>query len=308
MRTSIVIPTRNRAEMVVEAVTSVLSTQGPCRQVVVVDDGSTDHTREALSRFGNEIVVVDGGGRGKGNARNAGVRRAEGEWIAFLDDDDLFLPEGLEKLENTLAAAPAEVGVVYGRPQYIRTDPSNPLVAQLPEGHGEEGWVFPRLLAGSFMVTGTMLVRRSVVLEVGGMDPTLPYVQDYELWLRISANCRFRHVDADICRVRLHATNSTRNIEEAGRLTEQVKQRHLLSGSCTRYAAARAAEGDSGTRVALAELCLDLARRRWWEGDVTTSRRAHLQAFRLAPQLAITRLGPLWRAWVPIQRPLRTHH
>lgn len=308
MRTSIVIPTRNRAEMVVDAVTSALSAEGPQRQVIVIDDGSTDHTRDALSRFGNAIVVLDGGGRGKSHARNAGVRRADGEWIAFLDDDDLFLPKGLGQLEAAFAAAPEDVGVVYGRPQYIRTDPSNPLVGQLPGGHGAEGWVFPSLLAGSFMVTGTMLVRRAVVLEVGGMDPTLPYVQDYELWLRISAVCRFRHLDADTCRVRLHETNSTRNVEEAGRLTEVVKQRHLLSTGCLRYAAARAAEGDGGVRRTLADLCLDLARRRWWEGDVATSRRAHLQAFRLAPQLAVTGLGPLWRAWIPIQRSLRTHH
>ena len=102
---SVIIPTYNRARSIAEAIDSVLAQTVPAHEIIVVDDGSTDETPAILAAYGDRIIVIRQENCGVSAARNAGIARATGEWIGFLDSDDLWLPERLEVFQRDWRAA-----------------------------------------------------------------------------------------------------------------------------------------------------------------------------------------------------------
>lgn len=184
---SVVIPTRNRAATVERALRSVLAQTALPGEVIVVDDASTDDTASRLQRYAGDRVQVRrlpecGGGS---RARNLGIDAARGDWVAFLDSDDEWRPE---KLERQLARLDAPDGpglsVVYCR-RIMRDHLSGrevPVRSPLREGN-----VFPALLSGWEVSTSQVMVTRAALTQVGGFDPALPGSQDYDLWLRLAA-------------------------------------------------------------------------------------------------------------------------
>lgn len=302
-RTSIIIPTHNRAEMVREAVESALALpDAAAREVIVVNDGSTDHTSKVLSGFGERIRVLDSKHGERSRARNAGLQAARGEFVAFLDDDDVFLPSGLEKLETELSNAGSEVGIVYGRPKYVKVDPETPLAGTMPPQLGASGWILPQLLCNNFLVVGNLVARRELLTQLGGFDAAWPPVEDYHLWVRAAATHQILFKDVESAEIRLHASNSTVALDRSFQKSEGVRETYLLSEACLTQARARKAAGYPSGRPALSAVCLDLARQRWWQGKLEVSRQAFRQAMRLCPWTAATGMGELWRLWVPLSR------
>ncbi len=184
---SVVIPTRNRAAIVERAVLSALAqTARPC-EVVVIDDASTDDTAGRLERYaGDGVRVLRVPERGGGSrARNLGIEAARGDWVAFLDSDDEWRPQ---KLERQLARLEAFDGlglsVVYCRRIAFDhlTGRQFPVPTPLLEGN-----VFAALLSGWEVSTSQVMVSREALTRVGGFDPVLPGSQDYDLWLRLAA-------------------------------------------------------------------------------------------------------------------------
>jgi glycosyltransferase involved in cell wall biosynthesis len=114
----VVVPTYNRVDFVVDAVTSLLTQGVLVPEVIVVDDGSTDDTARALAGFGDSIVYVRQDNAGPSAARNTGVRRAGGELVAFLDSDNLCGPQSLDRRAARLAADP-DIDLVLGRTQVV---------------------------------------------------------------------------------------------------------------------------------------------------------------------------------------------
>lgn len=303
LRTTIVIPTHNRSAMVREAIDSALPfCAGGEREVVVVNDGSTDDTAAVLASYGDRIRVVHVKHGERAQARNTGVEMARGQYVVFLDDDDQFLPGGIPLLEKAAAAAPAEAAVIYGRPRYVKVDPENPLKASLPETAGATGWIYPVLLGINFMQPGAVMVRADAFKQSGGFASEWVPIEDWDLWLRLAARWQVIYVDAEIAEVRLHGGNSIRNIQHAGRVTDRVREHHVLSAECLEYALRHERLGDGTIRKSLAERCMDLACRRWWEGELDIVRRAFYQACRLDRATAFAKLPVIWRAWIPIHR------
>ena len=194
---SVVIPTRDRAERVGEAVASVLAQTRPADEVWVVDDGSTDGTPALLrERFGGAIEVVETPPRGVSAARNEGLRRAGGDWIAFLDSDDLWQPTKLERQLAALADEADDRGQPYRACHcdeiWIRRGRRvNPRRRHRKRG----GWIFHHALPLCVISPSAVVLQRSVLDEIGGFDESYPACEDYELWLRLTSRYPILYLD-----------------------------------------------------------------------------------------------------------------
>jgi len=180
---SVIIPTFNRAKLLVEAVGSVLDQRDVPEEVeiVVVDDGSTDNTTEILASVAGGICCIRQEHSGVSSARNLGIRRSRGEWIAFLDSDDLWLPGKLSAQMEFFSHHPGvllcqteEIWLRNGRrinPRKYHSKPS--------------GYCFPLLLERCLVSPSAVIVHKSLFDLVGLFDESLPACEDYDLWLRI---------------------------------------------------------------------------------------------------------------------------
>lgn len=193
---SVVIPTRDRAGLVGRAIRSVLSQTWSDLELLVIDDGSADATAEVVAGFADSRIqlVSCRPAVGPGAARNEGIRRARGQWVAFLDSDDEWLPEKLEWQVARLEAARPRATVAYCLAQVDDAITARRFVVGLPPHRGD---VLDRLLAGWCpLTTSAFLVDRAALLGVGGFDPAFTCGEDYDLWLRLAMSAhRFVVVD-----------------------------------------------------------------------------------------------------------------
>ena len=193
---SVVIPVYNGAAFLAEAVASVRNQTVRPNEVIVVDDGSTDGTPDVVAALGEGIRCFRRENRGPAAARNRGVAAATGDWIAFLDADDRW-PEGKLAAQLDYLREHRDVVLVSGDMGEVDDD-GRVLVPSVLARHGQlerfralNGRHMPaavrELLAANFIPTGTVLVRRDVLVEVGGFNAYLRYGEDLELWCRIAA-------------------------------------------------------------------------------------------------------------------------
>ncbi len=188
---SVIIPTRNRRDLVLRAVRSVLRQDHPHRQILVVDDGSTDGTVEALAgEPGCRVIRQEAGGPAA--ARNTGITAAEGEYLAFLDSDDYWLENHL----STLLAAMADprVGLAYCPTKTVTLD-SEPLGGRRDCRKCYSGQVAERLFRHVFIHTSNVLCRSDLVRQAGCFDTSLSVCEDYHLWLRLALRCEMAAVE-----------------------------------------------------------------------------------------------------------------
>ncbi|MGA2400840.1 MAG: glycosyltransferase [Syntrophobacteraceae bacterium] len=180
---SVIIPTFNRAMLLVEAVRSVLDQKDAPEdlEIIVVDDGSTDNTGEALATLPGKFGYIRHEHSGVSAARNLGISISSGEWIAFLDSDDLWLPGKLRAQMNFFSDNPdvllcqtGEIWIRNGR----RLNPRK--YHQKPQGY-----CFPLLLERCLVSPSAVVAHRRLFDLVGLFDESLPACEDYDLWLRI---------------------------------------------------------------------------------------------------------------------------
>jgi glycosyltransferase involved in cell wall biosynthesis len=283
--TSIIIPTHNRSDMVRNAIESVLALDGAVsRELVVVNDGSHDSTPNVLESYGRQIRVINTNHGERARARNQGLAAALGRYVAFLDDDDVFLPGGLNVLEVALGQADESVGAVYGRPRYFRLDPNNCMSVDLPNGIGSSGHILVDLLRNNFLVMGTVLIRRDLLIELGGFDVDYPPIEDHDLWLRLAKTAEIEYCDVEVAEIRLHHGNSLLSEEQAWRMTWAVIQANLQSASLSR------AQRTEINRLWLTRLAGVIRTRGWHEfrsGHLLAAWRYYLEAIHLCPRLLL---------------------
>ncbi len=178
IKISIVIPAYNAERCLRETVESALNQTCPAHEVLIVDDGSTDRTEEIARSFGDRIRYVKQANKGIAGARNTAVKEATGDWIAFLDHDDLFLPDKLEK-QIALIRANADLVVVYSAFSYLYDDGTTALVPAFP---ARDLW--PALRYRTPILPSTSIIRRSALLEIGGFLPVY-CIDDWNLWFRL---------------------------------------------------------------------------------------------------------------------------
>jgi glycosyltransferase involved in cell wall biosynthesis len=222
---SVVIPVRNRAGLVEASIRSVLAQTYSHFELVVVDDASEDATAEAIRAVTDPRVrLVRRSLRGGPSvARNDGLAAARGEWVAFQDSDDLWLPEKLEKQVSALYASPVPPVAVYT--SYRRDDGRS--LDVLPRLRpGLDGDVTPALLRGNFITPQTLMVRRDLALQIGGFDPAMPPLEDWEFALRLSRLGPFRHVAEPLVEYRLQADSLSTKVDLFQASYKKVMAKH----------------------------------------------------------------------------------
>jgi glycosyltransferase involved in cell wall biosynthesis len=218
---SVIIPAHNSAAYVVEAVRSVLAQTFRDYETIVVDDGSTDQTMDVLAQFGGAIRIHRQSNQGPAAARNAGIRLAAGEFVTFLDADDVWMPDKLARQVDFMTTHP-EVGLLFADATEWRGDtiekPS--ILATMTFGRDAEAQVpiqdaFRKLLIENFIPTSSVMVRRSCFAKAGLFDVALPNAEDREMWLRLAAHFPIAGVPEVLARKRSHDANISLRTEIA---------------------------------------------------------------------------------------------
>ena len=200
-RVSVIIPTYNRAALVLEAIGSVL--RQSCRdfEVIVCDDGSTDETEARVRAVGPPVRYLRSRHTGRpGSPRNRGVEAARGELVAFLDDDDLWEADKLARQVDLFDRKP-ELSVVYTDRRLLFSDRSTSPPVASPQAT-LPGEIFELALRGQFPFLGTAMVRMELLRKVGGFDETLTTAEDLDLWLRLGRIAQAARVPEPLVLVR----------------------------------------------------------------------------------------------------------
>ena len=193
---SVIIPTYNRAYCIENAVRSVLNQEYENMEILVLDDGSTDHTDTVISEIGDKRICYRKNQTNCGAAatRNIGIQLAKGEYIAFQDSDDIWLEGKLQRqiqmIENSTC------GMVYSC--FEREFPDGRLEKVPRDGIQEEakqGMIYPYLLAESYISTQTMLVRKEILQQIHGFDEAMKSYEDYDLAIRIAKCCQIGFIN-----------------------------------------------------------------------------------------------------------------
>lgn len=214
---SVVIPAYNVAEHIGEAIASVRAQSCPQLEIIVVDDGSKDGSAELVEREHPDVRLFRKENGGAASARNLGMREARGEYVAFLDADDVWLPGKLEVQIAYLRARP-QVGLVCSGFSHWEADADGHFPdpqARYPEPPGmavdslRSGWIYHKLLLDNFVWTSTVLMRRSLIEKIGYYDESLRLGQDYEYWLRAARDTEIHRLAGIMALYRKHRGSAT---------------------------------------------------------------------------------------------------
>jgi glycosyltransferase involved in cell wall biosynthesis len=208
---SVVIPAFNSAGTIARALDSAVSQSRPPDQILVVDDHSSDDTAEIVATFARQGVelIRPPHHRGAGGARNAGVQKASGDLIAFLDSDDEWLPGKLEK-QVALIESDARLSFVACGSNLISVDGTDlgDLYHGQPIVPGDYAW--KALLACNFIATPAVLVWRHHLIALGGFDESMKIGEDQDLWIRLALRGSLGYVPESLVRVHKRENNLSR--------------------------------------------------------------------------------------------------
>lgn len=284
---SVIMPAYNTACYIREAINSVLDQDYPRKELIVIDDGSTDGTLDVLRSYGDRITLLQQRNQGSAVARNAGLEVARGEFIAFLDSDDIWLPGKLRLQVDHLQRHP-EIGMVYSG--WAVWKPRADGEFRLPAIEGGEdapsivpdrsGWLYNRLLFSSILHTITVVARRDLIARVGNFEPELKRGQDYDYWIRASRLTQIHKLDRVLALYRVHGNGCVKKWPHLN-YEKLVVQRALQCWGL---------QGPDGTRTApgamrrrLAETCFSFGYHHYWEGSPRLAVRAFGEAIAYRP-------------------------
>jgi glycosyltransferase involved in cell wall biosynthesis len=179
----VIIPTYNRQEKLTRAIDSVLMQKNASFNVYVIDDGSTDKTREMIrERYPDQVRYFHQPNTGPAAARNVGIMNSTAPWLAFLDSDDEWLPKKLETQMHYFEQNPS-IKICQTEEQWIR---NGVRVNPMKKHQKVSGWIFKECLSLCLISPSAVMIHRDIFKQVGEFDPAYAVCEDYELWLRIT--------------------------------------------------------------------------------------------------------------------------
>lgn len=208
---SVVIPAHNARHWVTQAVASALGQSHKSVEVLVVDDGSTDDTAERAGSVSKCVRVIRQEQRGPASARNVGITESRGEFVAFLDADDLWDQDKLEA-QLRLFAENADLCWAYAGVREGSEMPDGSIRVTKSKRHQPRGDVLTELVVQDFVPTLTVIVRREALCEAGGFDesPLLLATEDWDLWLRLAERYPVDRVRRPLGTYRHHSANTSK--------------------------------------------------------------------------------------------------
>lgn len=216
---SVIIPAFNACDFIVETINSVINQTWNNTEIIVVNDGSTDCTLEIVQSLSYPVAIIDQENRGLGAARNAGIARAKGAFLAFLDADDLWHPKFIETQVDGLTQKP-EVGVLYSWWSYIDGKGCTLPEIGLYQGKGN---ILPDLVLSNRFPVMTALVRREWIDRIQGFNEDRLISEDWDFWLRLAnATCLFDYSPCTYSMYRFHGSNMTLKVANAHKRYEKV--------------------------------------------------------------------------------------
>jgi len=282
---SVIIPVFNAAQTIPAALQSVFDQTFRDFEVIVVDDGSTDDTARRVLEWGDRVLYIAQANGGPGHARNAGVARARGRYIAFLDADDVWMPRKLQRQVAYFERFPA-TGLLHAAT--IVSGAPTAAVRETIDGASLDGDADPpaQRFAETFhgaidINTLTVMTRRDVLIEAGGFDERRElHVEDWDLWLRIAA----RHpVGYQALPLAVHRPGGSmsRDIEKTfhGQRLVIEKMASICGEACRRHTG----RGAACVRERLRQLYCELAYQRFWSARMKDASAAYREAIRFGP-------------------------
>ena len=201
---SAIIPTYNNAAFLPEAIDSVISQTYPNIEIIIVNDGSTDNTNEVLRKYLDRIIYIEQENAGPASARNTGIHQARGEYIAFLDADDIWMPTKIEEQLKIFSQNP-NASLVYSRMVNF-DDRSSKNLSVIPR-KVFSGRIFDQLLVENLIALPTVIVRSNILDRIGLFDESLFTAEDWNLYLRIARDHEIIGVNKVLVRRRKHYDN-----------------------------------------------------------------------------------------------------
>ncbi|MDL1975761.1 MAG: glycosyltransferase [Deltaproteobacteria bacterium] len=195
-KVSTVIPTYNRSAFLGSAIESALNQRFEDFEIIVADDSSMDNNKEVVRSFKDKRIryIRHEKNMGVSAARNTAIRASKGEYIAFLDDDDEWLPDKLHKQVELMDRSPENVCGIYSN-RLVIDKLSNRIISANPRAEKLSGNLLYQLAIGNPIHTSTVLVRKGCLEKVGLFDETISYMEDRDLWIRLSIEWDFEYVD-----------------------------------------------------------------------------------------------------------------
>lgn len=209
---SVIIPTYNCEKYIVEAVGSVLKQTYQDFEVIVVDDGSTDNTKNVLTPYSDRITYIYQANAGPAAARNVGIINSKGKYIAFLDADDVWNEKKLQIQVDCFKKDP-RIDLVCSDSERF-SDGGVLSGTKLGKIRVPKELTFEKLLYQNYIQTLTVMVRRECLEKVGCFDESkdLSYVEDYDLWLRVARSYKIEYLDQPLARYRFQPQNRSSNV------------------------------------------------------------------------------------------------
>ncbi len=231
---SVLIPTYNSGKFIAKAVQSVIEQTCSPYEVIVIDDGSTDETKDVLRQFGNSIKYFYQENRGPSSARNTSIKTAKGDYISFLDADDVWTPNKIE-VQLDFLERHRDIGLVFSDVEEFDEEKiilKRSRMADQVFGHDialqvplQEAYI--KLLMKNFICTSTVMVKREYFKKVGFFDESLRIVEDRDMWLRIAAYYNIGYLPLVLCKKRSHNSNISGNQEIYTSSQIKVLEKHL---------------------------------------------------------------------------------